>query len=314
VLSSFVSLGLQRRIEQKDSSQLHESNTEPHSTFSENFWTHVLEDFLIQLSDQQLLLGLVVLVCAFAEYYRSSLGGNDNLWHAADVACFSMSSHAATMLALRVFFREHKKLAAARVSLMIVVFGLWSTIGYYMLHPGGPYQKTMPIVRFWHGATYIEFIGVSWAYTLTCVPIFISNEAIAVGRAVSANDRHRLGESLKIWEEKCMLSSRRWYNIVSLLKLPRSIVIGLLSSLKEGPKWKTYVLSIIFGIFFSRGCTGVVLSVLWLFTLSALGVSYSSSKRGMSWDFGQLLSLAMLLLPLQSFPSAIASTFQFYIP
>jgi hypothetical protein len=54
-----------------------------------------------------------------------------------------------------------------------------------------------------------------------------------------------------------------------------------------------------------------MLFILWLFTLSALGVAFFTGKKGMAWDFGQLLSLAMVVLPLQSIPSAIASTLQF---
>ncbi|KAE9381117.1 hypothetical protein N431DRAFT_457728 [Stipitochalara longipes BDJ] len=231
--------------------------------------TRVLEAFLIQISDQQLLLGLVVLICAFAEYYRSALGGNDNFWHAADVACFSMFSHAAMMLALRAFFREHQKLATARISLMVVVFGLWAIIGYYMLHPSGPYYKTTTIVRFWHSATYIEFVGVFWVYILTCVPIFISEEAISVGRAISSNDA------------RCFF--------------------------EESQKWKTYALTIIFNLLFSWAGIGVVVIILWLFTLSALAVGFFTSKREMGWDFRQLLSLAIVVFPLQSVPSAIAS-------
>jgi hypothetical protein len=285
-----------------------------HKSTSASFWTQVLDDFLIQLSDQQLLLGLVVLICAFAKYFRSRLGGNDNLWHAADVACFSMFSHAATLLALREFFRQRRKLAAARVSLMMVVFALWATIGYYMLHPAGPRHKTKPIVRFWHGATYIEFLGVSWAYILTCVPIFISDEATAVCKAISSDDMLRFGESLIISEKSCMSSSRKWYNPVALLDLPRSVVIRLLFSVKVSSKWKASVLGIIFSIFFSRRCTGIVLFILWSFSLSALGVGFHSSKGGMNWDFGQALSLAMVFLPLQSLPSTIASTLHFDIP
>ena len=154
----------------------------------------------------------MVLVCAFVEYYRTSLGGNDNLWHAADVACFSMVSHAATVLALRAFFRENKTLAAVRVSLMITVFALRATIGYHMLHTDGPHHMSKPIFRFWQGATYIEFVGLIWAYILTCVPIFIFKEAVAVGRAKSSNDNLGLGESLRIWERQCMSSARKWYN------------------------------------------------------------------------------------------------------
>lgn len=306
-ISSIESLRLQCRAERRESSQLHEREAS-NNTSSVDFRTQMLEDVLIQLSDQQLLLGLVVLICAFAEYYRSALGGNDNLWHAADVACFSMFSHAATLLALQAFFREHRRLATMKVSLMVVVFALWAVIGYYMLHPSGPYHKTMPVVRFWHGAIYIEFIGVSWAYTMTCVPVFISDEAIAIGRAISSNNNSGLIESLKLWEDKCLSSSRRWYNP---LQRPPSVVFKILSSFTKGPKWKTSVLRIAFSILFSRCCIEIILLILWLFTFSALVFSFVTNKNRRVWDFGQSLSLATAFLPLQSLPSTIASKFQF---
>jgi hypothetical protein len=268
VSSSSVSLLLQRRSRRKSSLQPHESNIEHHSTFSSDFWAHVIEEFLIQLSDQQLFLGLVVLICAFVKYYRSALGGNDNLWHAGDVACFSMASHAITLLALREFFRENKILASIRVSLMVIVFGLWTKIGYLMLRPDGPHYKAPPIVYYFQIATYIEFFGIPWVYTLTCVPLFISNEALNVGKAISSYDIHGLGESLKIWEEKYTSSNQRCHNLVTLLNLLRSIVIKFLISLNEGPKWKTRILSTIFNIFFSRVCRAVVLCLFWLLTLN----------------------------------------------
>jgi hypothetical protein len=48
---------------------------------------------------------------------------------------------------------------------------------------------------------------------------------------------------------------------------------------------------------------------LWLLTLASLVTGFIASNSGMDWDFGQLLSLSMVLLPLQSFASAIAGTF-----
>lgn len=315
VISSLGSLRLQRIIERRQPSQPCENDAEPHDAFSAEFWARVLEEFLIQLSDQQLLLGLVVLVCAFTQYYRTALGGNDNFWHAADVACFSMLSHAATVLALRAFFRANKKLAAVRIFLMITIFALWATIGYYMIHPDGPHHKTKPIIRFWRGATYIEFVGITWAYILTCAPIFVSNEAIAVGRAISSNNSEKFGESLRIWQRKCIRASRRWYNPISLLELPSFIVMRLLFSLEEHAKWKRHALGVIYSVFFSRTGTAVVLFVLWLFTLSALGVGFISDGRALSWDFGQRLSLSMVALPLHSLVlTMIPSTSQFNVP
>jgi hypothetical protein len=212
-------------------------------------------------------------------------------------------------LALGVFSRENRILACVRVSLMIVIFALWARIGYLMLYPDGRYHKALPIVRYFQSATYIEFFGIPWVYTLTCAPLFISSEALAVGKAISSYNTHRLRESLRIWEEKCTSSSPRCYKLITLLNLLQSIFIELLISLNKGPKWKTYILSTVFNISFSWACTALVLSFLWLLTFTSLAAGFFASKSGMGWDFGQLLSLAMVLLSLQSIASAIASMF-----
>jgi hypothetical protein len=147
---------------------------------------------------------------------------------------------------------------------------------------------------------------------LTCLPLFLSNEATAVRRAISSNDTSRIGESLRMWEEKCTPSSPIWSSPISLLKLPGFIIVNTLFSLSKGSKRKTYVLSLVFRILFSLGGIGVALFILWSVTLSAMVVGYFTSKSGMGWDFGQRLSLATVFLPLQSLLSAVASTFHLY--
>ncbi|RDW57062.1 hypothetical protein BP6252_13877 [Coleophoma cylindrospora] len=305
MVASIMSLVLQYKRDRQDSIPICQNNPMSGKVLPIDFWIHVWEEFLLQFSDQQLLLGLIVLVCAFLEYFHSSLGGNDNFWLAADVACFSMFNHALTMLALLTFFRKHKRLAVLRIFFMMVVFGLWATIEFYELYPSGPYHKPIRLVRFWHSATYIEYFGVSWTYVFTCFPVFISKEAITVGRAICSKDANKLREGLKVWKEKHTSSSRRWYTL-----LPnefRSTLVRLLFRLENSSKRKRDTISILYVLFLSKTGTGVILSTLWFFTISALGVAFFSSTGIDSWDYGQAPSLTTALLPVQSFLSAIAS-------
>lgn len=53
---------------------------------------------------------------------------------------------------------------------------------------------------------------------------------------------------------------------------------------------------------------GIILGVLWAFSLGALILSLYQSGLASSWDFGQLLPAVMVLLPFQSFISVIAGT------
>ena len=191
---------------------------------------------------------------------------------------------------------------------MMVVFALWAVIGYYELRPDGSYHKPIPIVSFWHGATCIEFIGTFWAYVLTCFPIFISDEAIAVGRALSSSDEPALRESLRLWEKRCLVPSQKWCSPASLINMFRRISVEFLIYVADGARWNKYILRVTFSVLCSRQTIRVLLSGMWVFTLSALSVGYFTSSHGMDWNFGQLLSLAMVILPVQSFISAIAST------
>jgi hypothetical protein len=319
VVSSLASLWLQRRIKQRKSPALDKNtakSTDAESPIlcSNDVWAHVLEHFILQLSDQQLFVGLIQLICAFGTSYRDAVAHKTkNLWHAADVACFSIFSHAATMLALRAHFRMHKMLAAVRVSLMVTVFLLWAEIGRLILRP--PRCPSKPQGHFYRSAVRIEIIGIIWVYILTCVPIFISEEASAVGRAISSNDQDGLKSELNSWYEKRMSSHRNWYHHTSLLATPGRILVKLLSSIQRGPKWKLHVLFLIHNIFFSRHSIALIIFIFWAFAFVALCTTAHTYSRKLrdGFDFGQLLSLGMVILPVQSLLSAICSKSYFDI-
>ena len=115
--------------------------------------------------------------------------GGNNLWNAADVVCFSCMTHGATLLTLRDYFRRHRILALCRVCAMYSIYILFLVIIVQILKPDhkkNP-RPTLPsrIGHFWHAASYIEAIGIFWMYVITCIPIFMSDEATRVRVAIA---------------------------------------------------------------------------------------------------------------------------------
>jgi hypothetical protein len=98
-----------------------------------------LTAFVLQLSDQQLVTGLLLLVCGYAQYWGSSVHhGANNLWIVTDVVCYSSFTHAATLLSLCPYFQRHRKLATLRVVIMYIIYGLWLVVAVRILSPNKP--------------------------------------------------------------------------------------------------------------------------------------------------------------------------------
>jgi len=100
------------------------------------FWIQNLKLFVLSLSDQQLVTGLLLLICAYDKYYAfSARGGGNNLWNAADIVCFSSMTHAATLLTLRSCSGRHRMLTFFRVWAMYVIYILWMVTIIHILKP-----------------------------------------------------------------------------------------------------------------------------------------------------------------------------------
>ncbi|KAF4282729.1 hypothetical protein KXX16_000818 [Aspergillus fumigatus] len=92
---------------------------------SNKFWIRVLTALVHQLSDQQLVTELLLLVCGYAQYWRSSVHhGANNLRTVTNVVCYSSFTHAATLLSLRPYFQRHRKLATLRAFTMYIIYSL----------------------------------------------------------------------------------------------------------------------------------------------------------------------------------------------
>ncbi|GAQ05356.1 hypothetical protein ALT_2677 [Aspergillus lentulus] len=294
-IASYAVLYLRRRGPSPSASTIHEEQYGKHRTLnhSDKFWIRVLTAFVLQLSDQQLVTGLLLLVCGYAQYWRSSVHhGANNLWTVTDVVCYSSFTHAATLLSLRPYFQRHRKLATLRVKLPSVVS------------------------KFWHAATVIEAIGIMWIYLLTYLPVFLSEQAMQVRTIVS-----RVSPSaqeivfIREWLATVKPLSHNatsgpiWhrYNpyVIAKQRLFKIAVAFSDRYVQTDSKLTRWILSLVAEVIFPWRMAGVWLALLWAFSLGAL--IYSLLQNGLTsfWDFGQLLPVFMILLPIVSLVTSI---------
>ena len=84
--------------------------------------------------------------------------------HADSRVQFSSVTHAATLVALRSYFRKHRNLALIRVVMMWITFCLYIVVAVGVLKKGKPkHSAKLPfwLAQFWHAATYIDVFGVT---------------------------------------------------------------------------------------------------------------------------------------------------------
>ena len=288
---------------------------------------HFLADdcqFVVELSDQQLLLGLLLIICAYIQYWPSAIVfGTDNLWTAGDIVCFSIFTHAATLLSLRSHFRHHRKLATARIIVMFVVYGLWFIVAMMELAPYKPKnstKKASTLSQFWHAAIVIEALSIMWIYLIVYVPLFLSEEGTVVRSIISERDETRF-ESIRIWimQHKRRRSSGfsnrmgwRSYNPYALARSKLTDLAVKFAHLYVQPMSATrrWFLWLSAELLFPWQIASYVITLTWVFSLAALIVSLVQSGLATdSWKFGQLLPAVLVLLPFSSLATAIAGKF-----
>jgi len=302
-----------------------------------NFWIPALEAFVLALSDQQLITGALLLLCGYGKYWASSVrcGGN-NLWVAADIVCFSSVTHAATLLALRDYFRRHRTLATCRVCAMYIIYAFWLVVVVHIIKPNRS-KTTRPrlpnaMSDFWHAAAYIEAIGVMYAYLLTYLPIFLSQEAADVRRTIASGSMEDHTAAHEAWgryrntrpegQTGCPSGSqpltRRLSSTVTRLnpyKRLRHTLTDLAFNLSEhylltpNRSLRRRLLRYLAEVLFPWSTTPYLLAVLWLFGLSFMSLNLHQNGDAGRWSLGQLLPPFLVLLPLLTLLGSLAGMY-----
>jgi|SRR6266536_3265534 len=87
------------------------------------FLNPVLVAFVFDLSDQQLITGLLVIILSYPKYFYSNT--YVGLWNLDLVRFFSIIAHFAIILTIRRMLRHNFQLAVTRMILAFVTFVLW---------------------------------------------------------------------------------------------------------------------------------------------------------------------------------------------
>jgi hypothetical protein len=90
----------------------------------------IIEDFVLSLSDQQLITGLLLVTLAYPKYYSDS---SPNLPIAADLCVFSMITHFATISTIKSVLRKHSKMAPFRMLLVFISLIMWLVMSLTMI-------------------------------------------------------------------------------------------------------------------------------------------------------------------------------------
>ncbi|KAI9715529.1 MAG: hypothetical protein M1828_000781 [Chrysothrix sp. TS-e1954] len=288
-------------------------------------WAEVLPDFILSLSDQQLLTGLVLLIVGLGTFYESSVHeGANNLWVAGDIVMFSSVTHPAILIALRPYFRKHRALASIRVILMWMTFALWLVVAVGILSQDKPkHSAKLPfwLAEFWRAAAYIDAFGVSYMYCITYLPIFISERAANV-RELVARDKHIQGDipELDDWEShkrirRTNTSERPFFSRLLKRVSPYKIARSFISlAFKRFAKhyvraegvWYRRFLWMTAEIIFPWRLTIVPVGVMWIFGLLTMVLNLWQGGNLSTWDFGQLISPIMTILPIYNLAVVVA--------
>lgn len=262
------------------------------------FWINIISALLIGLSDQQLVMGLLVLALIAA-----TKGMSFSMYMTSYISYFTLITHAATMVTLRPYFRKYRWMTVIRILIMLAAFSLWviisiSCIGAFDILS----QSTLPEVleSGWDFSTIgrnfvvifcVELGVMSWIYLSMVPSLFISDRLIQVRKAVGRwpMRKEKLDDSaIRDW-------ILEWSLPGDIILWPYKLFCRLFLHTKS--KIGRAVLWVIAEIFFPWSIIPATLLLLFiglLFLLIGVEGQYSSSTE---WNFGQLLPVAMVALP-----------------
>ena len=196
------------------------------------------------------------------------------------------------------------------------IYILWLVVAGHVLTRRRPECHGPKLPRririFWHAVTLTEIFGIMWIYAITCIPIFLSDDATRVRDAISNDDetsfvfvsnwisKRARPDTMSVWERFSP------YTIVTPFA-----ACFIKSYINEQLNWRCWMLRLAAELLFPWRTAGLILAILWLLSLGALILTLLQNGLAKSWDFGQLLPTFMVLLPFHTLVAAIAGMFTY---
>jgi hypothetical protein len=286
------------------------------------FWINIISVMLIGLSDQQLVMGLLILaiICG-------TKGASFSMYMACYISYFALITHAATMITLRSYFRKFKWMTTIRIITMLATFCLWivanaAVFGLFNLIRRSAlpdsytvykdyllsYQQRFTIIFI------VELVAMIWVYSSMIPSLFISDEHVRVRKAVAKWPIRKevLDDStISSWildpitevenDNTGGLMKKSFRD--SLLR-PYKLFCRLYLRTKSKPG--RVILWLVAEILFPWALIPVVLFVLFLALMIALSSSAQSYEGDTVWSFGQILPPVLVVLPFWTLAQAYA--------
>lgn len=285
------------------------------STFK--FWQPIMEALVLTLSDQQLLVGIAILVTGYIKHCSISV------YHFAvisDLAWFSSNTNLTSLNVLQVYLGEHPSLRNWRICLMLVIFVLllaalameghrswydsWNSPAQclfkeFLVKVGGEPGKWMTI----------QMVLLIYSYTVSMAQLFNSDklDILLYERPVRKMERSiaRLHD--------CIVSSSAlggWRSYVtSILLLPAWAFIAC-------GKWGFVALSTVVGSITVSLCVDIAVSAIGVWGIIDDRDIPKSQMDGNenAWGFGQLIQVLLLSSILLTFKDLYSSKHTIQIP
>jgi hypothetical protein len=290
------------------------------------FWAPILESFVLSLSDQQLLTGLLLAILATAKYFPTD---KMSFTIAGDLVFFSIITHFATMKAIKRMLRENFKLAVVRIILVSITLVWWLFVNiastWFFLVPeassdveptNGPSMYFETIFLIGLLSSLLEVSGILWAYWDNCLSLFLEEKTLEARKAITkvepTTDQKKLIQEwidLSYGDQRLSTSALSYFT--SALRKPLTwlfrrfclVYITTNSAILRKFQWglAEIVFPFRFGLFVQ-----VILMMFGLLNVSFIWVTFGLEN---AWGFGQLLPAIMVFAPFFSLPEMYSRKF-----
>jgi uncharacterized membrane protein len=280
------------------------------------FWINLISALLIGLSDQQVLMGLVVLAIV-----SGVQGASYSMLIAQFISFFTLITHAATFSSLRPYFRRFRWLTLIRVAVMLTAYVLWIlanntvfvVLEEILARPEWLDADSTETYTLMHDALSVLFAIecglMTWVYLSMIPSLYLSDELIKVRKIVArwplrkANidttiisdwlQERQMGRSINRNGEVTQSST-----IGHIILTPYAMFCRLY--LRTKSKAARALLWLVAELFFPWMVIPAVLLLLFVGLLIFLCYAAKAFQKDTEWNYGQVLTLVMLVLPFWS--------------
>jgi hypothetical protein len=171
---------------------------------------------VLGLGDQQLLTGSLLLPIALYNYYWPT-SKHLSFYYAANLAYFSSITHAATLIALRQYFRRYFWMTLFRLILTGTGFILWAYVAIEDInnafnHGAGEVIKFAPTTG---GILLAEIVGLAWIYWSVGLSLHVSEKALLARVAVGKRRSRRNIAAVQEWLDELEENDSRFGKTLS---------------------------------------------------------------------------------------------------